>query len=468
MRFNPLFLLRASLLFVTSLPVISGRAINEARALAPPSQDPFYQPPAGFESTAPGTVLRSRRIVASFLTLLPAPIEAYQLLYRTTAINGSSIATVTTVFKPLIPKHDRFITYNSAYDSSSNTCSPSYAFRLGADVTSALFSTASAEFIVMQIYLLSGYIVSSPDYEGFEAAFSPGHLSGMGVLDSMRAVNNFGPTLGLAENPMVVGTGYSGGGLATAWAAALHPSYAPELNVQGWSAGGVPANLTNIFEFIDGTVVSGFEPIAIAGLLKPSAYGAELQPLFNKVITPLGRQALELANTQCTVPNLIAFPFQSALDPTFQTLGPEILNDPTLTPILQKNTLGVNKAETPSAPVLLYHGEPDEVVPYGPAAILNKAWCSYGATVKFTTYAAGGHATTVVLGFPEVLQFTADAFAESVPSGCTESTVLDDTLDPLALGVNLEPLVVGLINWLAAMGKNDSNWLNGIKNGQPI
>ena len=40
-----------------------------------------------------------------------------------------------------------------------------------------------------------GYIVVSPDYEGPDAAFPVGRLEGMGVLDSMRAVNNYADEL---------------------------------------------------------------------------------------------------------------------------------------------------------------------------------------------------------------------------------------------------------------------------------
>jgi hypothetical protein len=61
----------------------------------------------------------------------------------------------------------------------------------------------------------------------------------------MRAVNNFATTLGLkSKKNSIVGVGYSGGAIATGWAAALQGNYAPELNVKGWSAGGTPANLT--------------------------------------------------------------------------------------------------------------------------------------------------------------------------------------------------------------------------------
>lgn len=48
------------------------------------------------------------------------------------------------------------------------------------------------------------------------------------------------------------GLGYSGGAIATGWAAALHASYAPELNIKGWSMGGTPANTTAVLQTVDG------------------------------------------------------------------------------------------------------------------------------------------------------------------------------------------------------------------------
>ncbi|OAA35082.1 Lipase, secreted [Beauveria brongniartii RCEF 3172] len=457
----------AAVVLTTVIPCVSTLAVPGPKVAAA-GNDPFYDPPPGFEAEDRGTVLRSRRIVASFFGFIPAPVKAYQVLYRTTAVNGSAIAGVTTVFKPAFAKNDRFVSYHAAYDSSASACSPSYAYKLGHDPAAGFITNPVIEFLVIQLYLLSGYIVSSPDYEGPDAAFSPGYLSGMVALDSMRAVGNFGETLGLKDDPSIVGVGYSGGALATAWAAAMQPIYAPELSIKGWSAGGIPANFTNVFDVLDGTVVSGFVPIAIAGILKPSAHGAELQPLFERIITPLGRKVIELASTKCTIPNLVAFPFQSILDTKFQSLGRGLLADPTVQPILTRNTLGVNKSETPTAPVHMYHATPDEVVPYGPAAILRKSWCDYGATVKFTNFAAGGHVTTVVLALGDTLHFVRDAFAGKLTSGCESRDVFDDELDPLAFGLNLEPLAVGLINWLGAMGKKDENWLRGIESGRPI
>ena len=62
--------------------------------------------------------------------------------------------------------------------------------------------------------------------------------------------------------------GYSGGSLATGWAAALQPVYAPELqkNIVGAAVGGFAANITAIAESVDGTIFAGLITLALNGL----------------------------------------------------------------------------------------------------------------------------------------------------------------------------------------------------------
>jgi hypothetical protein len=420
----------------------------------PPADDPFYQPPAGFESEEPGTILKQRDITVAFLGLIPDPVDAYQLLYRTTAINGSAIATVTTIFKPTNPKTDRFISFQTAYDSSASICNPSYNYRLGAAQTDLI---SSAEQLILQAYLLLGYIVASPDYEGPDAAFGPGRLAGMGTLDGMRAVSNFN-SLGLSSaSPMIVGTGYSGGAIATGWTASLQPSYAPDLDIKGWVQGGTPSNLTGTLLKIDGTLFSGFSPAAVVGLSTPSAYGAELNPLISSILTPEGQSKMEFASKNCAVPDLINFAGESLFSTSIQTLGEGLLYNPTIQSVMQENTMGVNKNETPTAPVFVYHATQDEIIPYSDASVMVDAWCNYGASVKFTTFANGGHATTEVIALVDAIKFAEAAFAGTTKSGCSKNTELASILNPIALGVELEPILTKLIDVLLHFGTADQN-----------
>lgn len=429
-----------------------------------PSLDPFYDPPAGFESEEPGAILRTRKVATAYFGLIPNPVQAWQLLYRTTAIDGSAISTVTTVFKPLLAKKDRFVSFHTAYDGAarSGICNPSYNYRLLAPQIDLI---SSVEFLLLQAFVLDGNIVSSPDYEGPDAAFGAGRLAGTGVLDSMRAVANFRDTLGFnTDNPAVVGYGYSGGGIATGWAASLQPTYAPELAIKGWATGGTPANLTGTAALIDGTLFAGFLPQSLAGLSAPTAYGAQLTPIFDEILTPYGQGVLDLAEKICGVQNLATFAFQQIASTKVQDLGAQVFYEPTIADVLMRNTMGQNENETPTAPVYMFHAPPDEVIPYANATTLRDDWCGYGADVQFITVANGGHATTEVIGFPGAFKFVKDAFAGKIGSGCSEKTILDDSLSPLALGVSLEPILVQLLNAIAIAGRKDANILRDISN----
>ncbi|KAM0716458.1 hypothetical protein Q7P37_007903 [Cladosporium fusiforme] len=430
----------------------------------PPNLDPFYAPPAGFEDEAPGAILRTRQVDTAYFGLILNTVQSWQLLYRTTAANGSAIASVTTVFKPLVAKRDRFVSFHTAYDGAarSGICDPSYGYRFLAPQASLI---SSVEFLLLQAFVLDGHIVSSPDYEGPDAAFGAGRVSGMGVLDSMRAVANFGSTLGFTSNtPSVVGYGYSGGAIATGWAASLQAKYAPEIPVKGWALGGTPANLTGTADLVDGTLFAGFLPQALAGLSAPSSYGAELLPVFDEILTPYGQTVLDVAEQICSIQNIVTFAFQEIKSTKVQTLGDQVLYEPTISSVLNNNTMGQRADETPTAPVYMFHAPDDEIIPYDNATALRDDWCGDGANVEFITIASGGHATTEIIGFPGAFKFVKDAFEGRVGTSCSEKTVLDESLNPLALGLSLEPVLVGLINGLIVAGKQDINILNDVSN----
>ncbi|KAL4905081.1 hypothetical protein BDW74DRAFT_185194 [Aspergillus multicolor] len=393
-------------------------AVSQENATAQdPHTDHFYQPPAGFEEHPPGTIFRERVVATSFFGLIPDPVKAHQLLYRTTAINGSAITSVTTVFKPARPLTDRFVSFHTAYDSASVTCEPSYQYQLGV-IQTDLISTF--EFLFLQRHLLHGYIVSAPDHEGPDAGLGAGRLAGMAVLDSMRAVINYSKTIGLTSSrPAIAAIGYSGGAIATGWAASLHAYYAPELNVLGWAMGGTPSNLTSTFYHLDGNTYSGFIPAAIDGLSKPSAYGAQLLPILDAIATEQGKLLLNYANTHCVPADLAHWPNKSMLSTELQILGPDLLLEPTVHSVLVGNLLGSLPEESPIAPVLVYHGLQDEIIPYHDVPIMVDAWCNAGATVHFTTYLNGGHARTLLGSLTDSAGYIDSAFNGSLPRGCS-------------------------------------------------
>jgi hypothetical protein len=142
-----------------------GAVVNAAPAgaLTPPSKDPFYTPPPLLGSYAPGTILRSRPVTLFGLSNL-ASNTAYQLLYRTAGANGHPIATVTTLLEPALPSLGprKLLSYQTAEDSLTTNCAPSYTMRGGNNGG----STQVAESGELSLGLLRGWDVVVPDYEG--------------------------------------------------------------------------------------------------------------------------------------------------------------------------------------------------------------------------------------------------------------------------------------------------------------
>ncbi|HEY1442172.1 MAG TPA: lipase family protein, partial [Mycobacterium sp.] len=197
-----------------------------------PADDPFCQPPSGFQHAEPGTVLRSREVELAFLGLIPQPIKATQLLYRTTDLNGRPEVTVTTVIVPAGLDEGQtcpLLSYQCAIDAVSSRCFPSYALRRRAK---ALGSIAQLELFLITAAVAEGWAVSVPDHEGLGGAWGAPYEPGYRVLDGIRAVLN-SDRIGLSPSAPVGLWGYSGGGLASAWAAEMCGEYAPELDIVG-------------------------------------------------------------------------------------------------------------------------------------------------------------------------------------------------------------------------------------------
>ena len=230
-----------------------------------PADDPFYDPPQGFQHAAPGTVLRSRDVEVAFLGLIPQKFTATQLLYRTTDMNGVPEATVTTVIAPAERAPGQVcpvLSYQCAIDAVTSRCFPSYALRRWALAPGAL---AQLEFFLISAALAEGWAVSVPDHEGPNGAWGTPYEPGYRVLDGLRAALN-SEKLGLSAEAPIGLWGYSGGGLATAWAAEVSGSYAPELNIVGAVLGSPVGDLGHTFRRLNGSFYSGLPAMVVAAL----------------------------------------------------------------------------------------------------------------------------------------------------------------------------------------------------------
>lgn len=265
--------------------------------IPPPDSDPFYRVPRGLDKIPPGDVLDSRPVDIT-ASGIPLPFPAWQLLYRTTDTKGGATATVATLILPLgqPPAGGRnLLSYQPAEDSLTRDCASSYELRKG----------DNAEVLAITLGLLQGWAVVVSDYEGPESQWAAGVLEGQAVLDGIRAAERF-PQSGLSANTPVGLWGYSGGGLATAWASELHPRYAPELDIVGVAHGGSPADVEVTLRNLDGGPFSG---IALAGAVGVSRAYPEMK--LDSIWNDAGREMVENIGDMCIEDFVAAYPLRT-------------------------------------------------------------------------------------------------------------------------------------------------------------
>jgi hypothetical protein len=394
----------AALLLATAVTIGSGAASagpagspDSEASIPEPNADPFYQAPPGSDSSPPGTVLRSRPVTVKGLGL-PVPVAAQQFLVRSTDAQGEPTTAVGTLMVPTSPYQGPrpLVSYQPATDSLGDQCNPSYTLRVGTE----------KELGLMMQALQNGWAVEVTDYEGPHSAFAAGRMAGHAVLDGIRGAEAL-PDTGLAGAGTPVGLwGYSGGALASSWAAELQPAYAPELRVQGVASGGTPSDLIAAARQIDGGPASGLTLLASVGITR--AY-----PEMLSLLNDNGRQMLNQIGDMCVGDAVRAYPFRR-LNEFTQSKDP--LSEPVAVAVMETNHLGRG---TPSAPVFLYHSILDELIPFRTAQELRANWCHHGVAVAFYPDALSEHSSLAATGAPLAVSYLASRFAGiPAPNNC--------------------------------------------------
>jgi hypothetical protein len=366
--------------------------------MAEPYDDPFYRPPAGFESSAPGTVFGTRPVTVTGLGL-PVPVDAQQFLVRSTDAKDAPTPVVGTLMVPQAPYPGGprpLVSYQPATDSLGDQCNPSYKLRAGTEY----------ELPLMMQAFQHGWAVVVTDYEGPQNAFAAGRMAGHAVLDGIRAAVAL-PGTGLAGLRTPVGLwGYSGGALASSWAAELQPRYAPELTIAGVASGGTPADPEAAVRQIDGSIASGLVLLASTGLTR--AY-----PEMLSLLNDAGRQMVQRIGDMCVGDAVSAFPFRHLNE---FTTSKDPIAEPVAKAVLELNHLG---RTTPTAPVFLYHSIFDELIPFRSAEALQADWCRGGGHVTLYADAVSEHSSLAASGAPLAVGYLASRFAGvDVPATC--------------------------------------------------
>lgn len=368
-----------------------------------PSDDPFYQPPPGYQHAAPGTVLRSRDVELAFLGLILQPVNATQLLYRTRDINGTPEVTVTTVIVPAEVTPGQtcpLLSYQCAIDAISSRCFPSYALRRGAKAFGAL---AQLEFLLITATLAEGWAVSVPDHEGLQGLWGAPHEPGYRVLDGIRAALS-AERGGLSPASPIGLWGYSGGGLASAWAAEMCGEYAPELDIVGAVLGSPVGDLGHTFRRLNGSLLAGLPTLVVAAL-------ARIYPDLGKMIkehtNDEGLTLLSNLEKMTTMGAVIRMANQDMNDYLDEPLE-DILATPVVRQVFENTKLG---ATAPAPPVLIVQAVHDYLIDVDDIDVLVDTYSTGGADVTYHRDAFSEHLSLHPLSAPMTLRWLTDRFA---------------------------------------------------------
>ncbi|WP_454198290.1 lipase family protein [Nocardia sp. Marseille-Q1738] len=367
-----------------------------------PHPDPFYAPPADLAAHRPGDVLDVRALPP--LPLFPGATVTL-VEFRSTDSHGGPIAATTTILTPANhPPNGPLLSYQHFINALGTDCAVSHLLYAG---DTNLNTTTP----LLNVLLQQGWSIALPDHLGPQFAFGAARLGGQITLDGIRAAQRL-PALGLQHSPVVM-TGYSGGGMATGWAAALQASYAPDLRIAGAAIGGAPMNLLAMAEGL------GLEPHPAFGLAMAAAIGLEREyPDRVQTSAYLNARGLEIRDAMansCTNDILAVGAGGSAREFVTTT---SIFERSEARAVVEENSLELY-AGVPQMPIFEWHSPDDPLIPVGAIDNTNGRWCAAGVPLQTLRVPGVEHLSAALLGAPTVLPWLqARVRGEPAPIAC--------------------------------------------------
>ena len=359
-----------------------------------PTTDPFYKWGRPLTHDAPGTILRTRTIAFVDGSANPS-LKTTQLLYVTTDELGCRTISVVTVFQPhsgSTANPIRLFSYQTSYDALGSQCDPSYTLRAGTEGESGFITSL----------VNTGYTVIMADYEGEDAAYGVGQLSGYETLDAVRAAER---RLGVPEaSTPVAMLGYSGGAVATEFASELAPTYAPHLDIVGVAEGGIPVDLFHELTYINhaSSPWTGQIPSYLDGL----ARGFAVRNLY-RLYTSEGIKVATTDQTQC------AGTFSGlTTDHIFKPRYRDIEKLPVIVRIFDRSIM--SRSGTPHGPLFIANGLSDTT---GDGVTVTKdvqqlayIYCHRGVPLELHIYKGLNHSAAGTPFFEQAQAFLARRF----------------------------------------------------------
>ncbi|GLW50582.1 triacylglycerol lipase [Streptomyces sp. NBRC 14336] len=348
----------------------------------------FYNPPTTLPA-ADGALVRTEPLkLALSLPSLdgPLPGRATRLMYKSTDSNGKPVAVTGAYIEPSAawkgggPRP--LVVVAPGTMGQGDQCSASMGLEHPIQFNGETVSVGYEDLTIYRL-LAKGTAVVVTDYVGLGATdrlhtyvnrLDEAHA----VLNAARAARQVSGASVTAASPVGL-FGYSQGGGASAAAAELQPSYAPDVNLVGAYAGAPPADLSEVTRAIDGKELAGALGWSLNGFVQSDP---SLKPIADAHLTSKGRAAMTDLSTMCVGDAIFKYAGADSEDWTNdgRSISEIIAAYPNLTAFIDRQRIGKLK---PQAPVRVVTGISDNLVPHGQARQLAKDWCAKGANVTY-------------------------------------------------------------------------------------
>ncbi|OJJ02033.1 hypothetical protein ASPVEDRAFT_41550 [Aspergillus versicolor CBS 583.65] len=413
--------------------VVLMQALNAAADPLPPVIDPFYTPrDENWKGQKPGFVINHRPVdLPSLIPGVESPLTAHQLLFVTRNATGHPTTSVTTIIRPQHANPNRLLSYQIAYDSPDVNCSPSFGLQKDANPNAQMWSWGQMTFVIPYLMSSKGPLgerpfINVPDYEGNNAAFTVGPQSGYHTLDSIRAALNSHNHTGIDSEARAILFGYSGGGLASEWAAELHAKEDSDLNIVGAAIGGPPPNVTNTYIHVNGTQ-SPLNVWAILGVM--NAFPEVSDFLRDNLKLSWGSYFLgPLTRCSSPDPKPPKIPTNANVTDWFDS-GDKFLYK--FKHILdQYGVMGqhVNPTHRPKFPLYIYQGTKDNITaPVNDTDALYWKYCHSGTNVRYVRYEGRDHGQTLIAGMYPAWTWISSRFNRVPVLRCSVKNVTKDS-----------------------------------------
>jgi pimeloyl-ACP methyl ester carboxylesterase len=381
--------------------VVRHHTATKATDKAQAALAPFYTAPPGWQTTAPGAVLRTERV-----TGVPSGGDGWRILYRTQKSDGSPAYSSGLVFAPgssapAAPPGGRIVVaWAHPTTGLSDVCAPSRTPNVESDVQG------------LASFLQAGWVVTATDYAGLGtpgvSQYLVGQAEAYDVLNSVRAARNLpnvgaGTTLGL--------WGHSQGGASVLWTVALAGNYAPELHVVAAAVAAPASELSILLSHQWNTPVG-----SLIGSEVMVAWPATYPNLQLSAITnDSSAQIAAMANT-CVAPELIDLTVASKFG------AKPLMKVNPLSSQPWADAFAANSPPPPSVPTLVIQGTKDPIVLPGSNVTYLSVSCAAGSNMTGDFIGDLGHAKAGATGAPFVFTWLQQRFA-GVPATSTCGTM---------------------------------------------